>query len=218
MGVQDTALQNVLVRARELKFLGPSPLSSHVDNGRGFARIIDAGTTSAMGDIGTGLAPAIADLGSGGGVPALVIACELGTARLTLIERGARRCEFLRWAVDRLALGDRVQVVEGEAEDVARSPDAEGSCSVVTARAFAPPAVTAECATRLLAPGGLLVVSEPPTDETRWPADECARLGLEVGDRRELDVGTFQILRRSTTQLDERFPRRPGTTRKRPLW
>ena len=50
----------------------------------------------------------------------------------------------------------------GQGRELARVADFEGRFELVIARSFGPPAPTAECAARLLAPRGALVVSEPP--------------------------------------------------------
>ena len=65
-----------------------------------------------------------------------------------------------------------------------------GTASAVTARSFAAPEITAHWAGVLLMSGGVLVVSEPPTDDaSRWPtavleAAGLADLGREQGVRR----------------------------------
>lgn len=202
----DTRLHDVLTRARELKFLGPSPLPDQIDNGDGFVAIIAART-----------ARRIVDLGSGGGVPALVIAHRLPDVELVLVERGRVRADFLRWAVAEMNWQNRCHVICGEAEDVARArPD---SADVVTARSFAPPAVTAECACRFLVGDGALVVSEPPDEPTRWSTEGLAPLGLGPADRVVGEHGVFAVVARdATASIDDRYPRRPGRARRHPLF
>lgn len=64
-----------------------------------------------------GAGPAIADVGSGAGLPGLVLACSMREWRVTLIERSARKCGFLRNAA--LALGlTNVQVCEQDVDRV----------------------------------------------------------------------------------------------------
>ncbi|MCB1890249.1 MAG: class I SAM-dependent methyltransferase [Rhodocyclaceae bacterium] len=120
----------------------------------------------------------LADLGSGGGLPGLVIAVARPDLQVTLVERRQQRADLLRRAVAALELGDRV-VVHGE--DVATlARVAAGTFSVVTARSFAAPAVTAKWASVLLREGGLLLVSEPPEpDPARWPVVLLQPLHLE---------------------------------------
>lgn len=134
----------------------------------------------------------LCDLGSGGGLPGLVIAVRCPHLHITLVERRATRADLLRRAVRSLALDDRVEVVADDVQQVAqRSP---GSFDVVTARSFAAPPITAKWAGRLLRPGGLLIVSEPPEDDpARWTATVLDAAGLEDQGR---DQGVRTFLRR----------------------
>jgi 16S rRNA (guanine527-N7)-methyltransferase len=156
------------------------------------------------------------DLGSGGGIPGLVLAVHWPTAHWVLLDANERRIAFLRQAVAALGVGDRVDVVAGRAEVVARSPSYRATADLVVARSFAPPAVTAECAAPLLHVGGALVVAEPPGGAPdRWPAAGLALVGL-MADGHVVDP-SLQRLRQSSPCPD-RYPRRPGIPAKRPLF
>jgi len=119
-----------------------------------------------------------------------------------------------------------VTVVRARAEVAARS-EMRGSFDLVVARAFGSPPVTAECAAGFLRVGGLLVVSEPPPqsptgrdqvsgEPVRWPVGPLAELGLlPVGAWR--DRYGYQVLLQQQ-QCPDRFPRREGIPRKRPIY
>ncbi len=162
------------------------------------------------------------DLGTGGGVPGLVLATRTAW-RWSLVDRGERRTTFLRWAVRKLGLEDRVEVHLADAVEVARGP-LRGRVDVVTARGFAPPAPTAECAAPLLGIGGYLLVSEPPAQQeegavspSRWPVDRLAGLGLrDVGNWRAGDA-TYRSLCR-VDGCSDRYPRRFVRQVDDPLW
>lgn len=130
----------------------------------------------------------LADLGSGGGLPGLVIAWRLPLVEVTLVERRRSRADLLARAVRALQLSGRVTVI---ADDVsALAAQASGTFDAVTARSFAAPEITARWAGRLLRLGGMLIVSEPPHDDPlRWPAATLASHGL-------LDLGRDQGVRR----------------------
>jgi 16S rRNA (guanine527-N7)-methyltransferase len=197
-------LTDVLSRARDLGFLGPGPVEAHVSHAQGFAAAFDVEPGR------------VADLGSGGGVPGLVLAELWPKATIVLIDASERRTAFLAEAVDVLALGERVQVVRGRAEEVGRDPAHRGVYEGVVARGFGPPPVTAECAAPLLQAGGLLVVSEPPNDAARWDDGGLAYLGMHLGPL--LVAGArYQVVRQETL-CPARFPRRVGIPAKRPLW
>ena len=156
------------------------------------------------------------DLGSGGGVPGLILALAHPAWRWALLDANARRTAFLGRAVGRLALEDRVLVVTGRAEEVGRRPGHRLGYDVVVARSFAQPAVVAECGAPFLGAGGILAVSEPPDARDRWPDDGLRLLGL----RRVSSPapGPPLTLLRQERPCPDRFPRRTGVPAKRPLW
>jgi 16S rRNA (guanine527-N7)-methyltransferase len=131
------------------------------------------------------------DLGSGGGLPGLVIADRRPSLRVTLVERRQNRADDLRRAVGRLAFGDRVRVVTGEVDAMS------GSFDVVTARAFAAPIITLRAAMRLLAGDGVALISDPPGDtQQHWRA-ALALMGDSVIDLGS-DEGVHRFGRRFT--------------------
>lgn len=147
-------------------------------------------------------------------MPGLALAATWPASRWVLLEASARRGAFLEQVVGDLQLESRVTVVVDRAERAARNPAWRGMFALVVARSFGSPAVTAECASGFLRPGGRLVVSEPPTDvEDRWPEGPLASLGLVDRGR----TGQVRVLEQVARVLD-RFPRRVGVPVKRPLW
>jgi 16S rRNA (guanine527-N7)-methyltransferase len=75
---------------------------------------------------------AVADVGSGAGLPGIPLAIVRPDLRVTLIEPLLRRSTFLTQAVAELQISDRVKVVRSRAEDHQQTYD------VVAARALAP--------------------------------------------------------------------------------
>lgn len=106
----------------------------------------------------------VIDLGSGGGLPALVIAWRRPDLTVTMVERRATRADLLRRAISSLALGQRTTVLNVDAGDVCDT--APGSFDVVTARSFGDIATTTRFIDGLLCPGGLALISEPPADRS----------------------------------------------------
>lgn len=213
MSVDDlsAAVAGMLQEARDLGFLGPGPVEAHVAHGRGFA----AAAVSAGVPVGEDLA--VVDLGSGGGVPGLVLATAWPRARIALLDGSSRRAEFLRRAVKACRLEARVSVWEARAEDAGRDPRRRGQADLVVARGFGPPGVTAECAAPLLRVGGRLVVSEPPDDlDERWPEESLGVLGLGEPSTVRERYG-FRVMTQDRPCPD-RFPRRVGIPAKRPLF
>jgi 16S rRNA (guanine527-N7)-methyltransferase len=202
--VSSSSLLDVLERARRLGVLGPGPVQDHVVHAQAFVTALEQVADGAL----------VVDLGSGAGVPGLVVATARTDLRLVLLDSAERRAALLEDAVQALGLAPRVEVVLGRAEEVGRDPAVRGRAAAVLARSFGPPAVTAECAAPLLGPGGVLIVSEPPGGADRWPADRLAALGL-VPDPPAM--GTVRLLRQ-VEPCALTFPRRVGVPAKRPLF
>jgi 16S rRNA (guanine527-N7)-methyltransferase len=214
----DAALIAVLRRSRSLGFLGPGSVGVQVAHARGFA----AGAPGPPGRL--------LDLGSGGGVPGLVLAARWLSSEVVLLDAAERRCAFLAESVSSLGWEDRVRVVRARAEDAGRREDLRARFDVVVARGFGPPPVTAECGAPFLVVGGRLIVSEPPANQgeargaadagsgaaARWPAEGLALVGLR-GERVWSDPYRYRSLVLERT-CPERFPRRTGVPAKRPLF
>lgn len=206
-GEPDAELISCLVEGRAQGFLGPMPIQDQIDHALGMAQAVPAHPESAV------------DLGSGGGVPGLVLArlC-WPLARWCLIESSKRRAAFLEESVAALDLEDRVRVVWTRAEAAGREPSFRHASALVTARSFGPPAVTAECGAPFLQHGGWLLVSEPPGESSpqRWPDAGLAELGLQVAARHASPV--HAVVLRAVEECSDRYPRRVGVPNKRPLF
>ena len=156
-------LVGALLDAQRLGFLGSRPISEVIEHARGFVRALE----------GVGPIVSVLDLGSGGGVPGLVIAHDLPATHLTLLDRRAKRTDVLERVVRRLGWQDRVSV---RCEDVTTfSPDE--LFDAVVARGFGPPEFTLAAAARLVRSGGSIVISEPPGAD-RWDPSMLEALGL----------------------------------------
>lgn len=95
----------------------------------------------------------VLDLGSGGGLPGLVIAIVRPDLEVHLLEATGKKARFLEEAAS--ALATPVTVHHGRAEELARGP-LRGSFPVVTARAVAPLDRLVTIAEPFLAVGGAL--------------------------------------------------------------
>ena len=198
----------MLERARELGLLGPPPVEEHIAHTMRFARALDVADPGPIRAL---------DLGSGGGVPGLILALGWPRSTWTLLDAGERRCAFLREAVAALGEVGRIAVVRARAEETGRDPRHRGVYDLVTARSFGPAAVTAECAAPLLRRGGVLLVSEPPEAAPgRWPPGPLATVGLVP--RSPIGAHPGVMVLEQVNVVSDRFPRRVGIPGKRPLW
>jgi 16S rRNA (guanine527-N7)-methyltransferase len=94
---------------------------------------------------------AVADIGSGAGLPGIPLALLRPDLRITLIEPLLRRSTFLTQSVEELELADRVEVIRSRAEDHHQTYD------VVVARALAPLDRLVGWCNPLRAPGGVIL-------------------------------------------------------------
>jgi 16S rRNA (guanine527-N7)-methyltransferase len=165
-------------------------------------------------------ATAIADLGAGAGFPGLPLAVALPRAQVSLVESNGRKCTFIARTIEACTLGN-AEAIHARAESW---PQGLASCDLVTARAVAPLAVVAEYAAPLLTVGGWLVAwrgRRDVEDETAG-ARAAAELGLEPGPVTQVEPYAGALHRhlhvmRKVAPTPDRFPRRAGMARKRPL-
>jgi 16S rRNA (guanine527-N7)-methyltransferase len=157
-------LVGALTEAQHLGFLGARPITEVIEHAGSFVEALQELSSDEC----------VIALGSGGGVPGLVIASERPDLRVTLLDRRTKRTDFLERSVRRLGWAERVSVV---ATDVAAfRPDP--LFDAVVARGFGPPAETLAVAARLVRVGGRVVISEPPTGD-RWDDGALERAGVE---------------------------------------
>jgi 16S rRNA (guanine527-N7)-methyltransferase len=204
------ALVGVLLHARSLGFLGPGPVEPHIGHAEAFGRAAE----TVLGRV-----PAsFCDLGTGGGVPGLVLALRWPEAKAVFVESNHRRAAALREGASLLGLETRAEVLEQRAEVLAHETRYREVFEVVTARGFAEPAATAEIATGFVVVGGIIVVSEPPVPSgDRWSTEGLAELSLGPATLLETDGAHFAALEKRA-QAPQRYPRAVGRPAKRPRW
>ena len=119
----------------------------------------------------------VVDVGSGAGLPGIVLAVARPDLMITLVEPLARRTAFLSEVVTALGLDSTVTVVRGRAEDLAGGP--LSAADVVTARAVAPLDRLAGWCLPLAAVGGRLLALKGASaaDEVTEHRTAIARLG-----------------------------------------
>jgi len=176
--LDDVALVDALISSQRLGMLGSAPISEIIQHSGAFlAPLCDVTGT-------------IVDLGSGGGVPGLVIAWMRPDVRVVLVDRRATRTDHLQRLVHRLERQRQVTVLTTEAAALPRHLD--GPASAVVARSFGPPESVLSAAVPILADDGLIVVSEPPSGTMdRWPDELLERYGVSRGPSADGRVAVF---------------------------
>jgi 16S rRNA (guanine527-N7)-methyltransferase len=162
----------------------------------------------------------IADLGSGGGFPGLVLAVALPGAHVALVESVTRKCAFLARATEALGLSN-VAVVAARAE---AWPAGLGGHDLVTVRALAPLTVLVEYAAPLLKVGGHLAAWKGRVEATEAADGAAAAEALGMSEPVAVPVVPFAGARGRSLYVNSKvratpagYPRRPGIARKRPI-
>ncbi|WP_354699741.1 Ribosomal RNA small subunit methyltransferase G [Paraconexibacter sp. AEG42_29] len=165
-------------------------------------------------------ARAVADIGAGAGFPGLVLAACLPDAQVALVESVGKKCEFMGRLIAATGLSNALPV-HARAE---AWPAGIGAHDVVTARALAPLTALVEYAAPLLRDGGHLVAWKGARDATEDAdgAAAAAATGLELVEVRAVpprpgaDQRHLHVFRK-IAPTPERYPRREGMARKRPI-
>lgn len=153
----------------------------------------------------------VLDVGSGAGLPGLVLAIARPDVAVTLLEPLQRRVDFLAETVVALGLSERVAVVHGRAEDP-KIRESLGGSSWITARAVAPLDRLVKWCLPLLRPGGSLLAIKGSTAaaEINRHAAEMRRFGAESARVVRCGVGavseptTVVVVRRAATRAPVR--------------
>ncbi|GAB6195451.1 16S rRNA (guanine(527)-N(7))-methyltransferase RsmG [Lysobacter xanthus] len=123
---------------------------------------------------------ALADLGTGAGLPGIPLAIVKPGLRVTLVESAGKKARFMRQAIRDLGLAD-VRVAESRIEAL----DEPGAYTAITARALATIPLILDLGGHLLGPDGVLLAMKGV-----HPADELAQLppGWALRDTHPLRV------------------------------
>lgn len=164
----------------------------------------------------------VADLGSGAGLPGLVLATSLPETRFDLVESVTTKCDFLRGAIRRMGLENAAVVCE-RSEEWAGGEGRE-SYDAVTVRAVGSLAALAELASPLLAEGGVLVAwkgarSPDEEAEVQRASERLAMEPFEIRSVRPFPASRERHIHllRKNGPTPSGLPRRPGMAAKRPF-
>ena len=180
-------LVQVLTEAKRIGTIGSASCADVIRHSAYFADALPADVDRVL------------DLGSGAGVPGLIVAVLRPQLRVTLVDRRAKCTDALHRAVSILGLGERVEVCCDDAEHLSRLPNWHRSFDAVMSRGFGPPLPTLALSALFVRLGGVIVVSEPPADiPDRWQGIDLARMGLS-SPQRIGSVGVFHVEQEAST-------------------
>ena len=174
-------LEPVLLTAQKIGALSGAPIDQIISHALWFAKAIPSS------------AKRVIDLGSGAGVPGLIVAFDRPELELVLVDRRSGRTDSLTRSVLALNLGSRVSVKCSEIGDLVRDSKFFKQFDAAISRGLGPPLETLRLSRDLVKPGGVVIISEPPpTTQSRWNPSEVLSLGLE-GPIRHGAVAMFHV-------------------------
>jgi 16S rRNA (guanine527-N7)-methyltransferase len=165
---------------------------------------------------------AVLDLGSGGGVPGLVLALARPHRRWVLVDSVRKKAEALRSFVGSLGITN-VDVVAERAEILGRDPAHREVYGAITARACAALPVLVEYALPLLAGGGTLLawkgaIADDELRAGRAAASACGGGEPSVRAAGFAELGDHRfVLVAKVRPTPATYPRRPGQPSRSPL-
>lgn len=162
----------------------------------------------------------IADIGSGCGIPGLVLAAVMPSVEVVAIDSVGRKCAFIESAAELAGLRN-VTTANCRVEELT---DSRGAFGLVTARAVAPLPVLVEYAAPILGEEGIFVAWKGDPDAAEVEAGDRAASVVGLTPRAPVEVtpwpagGTRRLfVFDRTSPTPDRFPRRAGVAVKRPL-
>jgi 16S rRNA (guanine527-N7)-methyltransferase len=129
------------------------------------------------------------DIGTGGGLPGMIVALACPQLAVTLMDATAKKCTFLEAVIKELGLTERVEIVNGRAEELARKSQFRERYKFVSARAVGSLKITIELAIPFLKPGGLFLAQKTKSRidaEMAESKDLLANIGGEIEEIEEL--------------------------------
>jgi 16S rRNA (guanine527-N7)-methyltransferase len=197
---------------RSLRLLTPAP-GGFVSTAGWFAQSASSG----------GQARRVIDVGTGAGIPGLVLKIAAPEMALTLLDANQKKCKFLRKAVAALGL-EGVQVLQARAEEAAHDPEHRGSYDLVVSRGVARLAELAELTLPFAAVGGVVISAkgQDVAGEIAESEHVSELLGAAPAIAQEVaapgaapaDAIVYWL---KISWTPRQYPRRTGVPHKRPL-
>ncbi|KAM7471346.1 hypothetical protein LguiA_009529 [Lonicera macranthoides] len=165
----------------------------------------------------------LVDVGSGAGLPGIILAIACPGWKVTLLESMNKRCIFLEHTVGLTGLSN-VQVIRGRAENLGQDHAFRELFDVAVARAVAEMRILAEYCIPLVRIGGLFVAAKGhnPQEEVRMAERAIRMMGASLLQTFSVESHSPYGQRTAVICLKDgptprKYPRDPGTPAKMPL-
>ncbi|KAK7389026.1 hypothetical protein VNO78_23857 [Psophocarpus tetragonolobus] len=165
----------------------------------------------------------LVDVGTGAGLPGVVLAIARPEWDVTLMESMNKRCVFLEHVVGLIG-SSNIQIVRGRAESLGQNPCFREQFDVALARAVAEMRILAEYCLPLVRVGGLFIAAKghDPEDEIKKAESAIQKVGASLLQVCSVESQSPYGQRTAVIYSKDRptpmkFPRNPGTPAKEPL-
>lgn len=162
----------------------------------------------------------LADVGSGGGFPAIPLKILKPELKVTLIEATEKKCEFLKTVADTLGLKD-ITVLCGRAEEFAKKSEYREKFDICTARAVARLNILSEYCLPFVKKGGIFLAYKGDADEESRDSENAVKiLGGKIitHDKYVLDGAKRSlIVIEKQKNTDAKYPRGNARIKNKPL-
>jgi 16S rRNA (guanine527-N7)-methyltransferase len=171
------------------------------------------------------MSPSVIDVGTGGGLPGVPLATSCPTLTVTLLEATEKKVRFLRTVIESLGL-QNLKLIHGRAEETGHRAANREAFRFAVARAVAELPVVAEyCAPLVQLGGKILAMKARLTEEELSRGVTASReLGIELREVRKVQYTPelpqkerHLVVFEKILATPEKFPRRVGLAKKRPL-
>lgn len=173
-------------------------------------------------DLTDGKALSLIDVGTGAGLPGMVLKIVFPELKVTLFDSLNKRLVFLNEVIEALGLAG-ITTVHGRAEDTAHDKDHREKYDIAVARAVADLSVLSEYCLPFVKAGGRFVSykASGSEEEIQKAAKAITVLGGKTESVSEYDAGDgvkrLTVTVRKEKQTPGRFPRKAGTPSKEPI-
>lgn len=163
------------------------------------------------------------DIGSGAGLPGLVIAVARPDWRICLLDSLNKRCTFNNAAAEAMQL-DNIKVVWARAETAGRDENLREQFDLVTARAVAELRILAELCLPFAKVGGHWVAAKGhnPDEELQAAQQAISTLGgayptIESVESIAPEGKRTVVIVEKRSKMRAKYPRKPGDPKRQPL-
>eukprot|EP01026_Neomeris_dumetosa_P065791 TRINITY_DN63283_c0_g1_i3.p1 TRINITY_DN63283_c0_g1~~TRINITY_DN63283_c0_g1_i3.p1 ORF type:complete len:219 (+),score=32.26 TRINITY_DN63283_c0_g1_i3:123-779(+) len=165
----------------------------------------------------------VIDVGSGAGLPGMVLAIAKPTWKIVLLDATRKRCKFMEDAASSIGL-ENVEVVWSRAEEAAQLPEHREMYDFCVTRGLAEMRTLAELTLPFLAKGAYLVAAKGSSISAEVNAAQRAifKLGGEVEGIEVVNsispLGPrTAVMVKKVKSTPPKYPRRPGMPKSNPL-